>query len=208
MKLYFSPGACSMAPHIVLNELNMVFEAEMVNMKDKTCSTGDFTKINPKGAVPVLRLENGEILTEGAVISSYLADLKGDSTLIPKFGTLERVRLNEWMNFIATDFHKSFSPMWITGMISANPDAQNDIKKFYTDSIYKKVDYVSQKLGNHDYLMGKNFTVADAYLFTVLGWTKHLNMDLSKWSNITAWMSRVYARPAVQKTMKAEGLLK
>lgn len=206
MKLYYSAGACSLAPHIVLAELNFNYETEAVNLKEKTSASGDFRKINPKGSVPALKLDNGEYLTEGVAISTYLADLKGE--LIPKFGTPERMRYVEWMNFIATDIHKSFTPFWITGMLTTNEEAQKEIKNFYSNVLTNKFQFVSEKLGTNDYLMGKNFTVCDAYLFTVMSWAKHINFDLSKWNNITAWMARVYARPGVQKAMKEEGLLK
>ncbi len=214
MKLYFSPGACSLAPHIVLNEMNQAFEFEAVDLKNKTCASGDFTKINSKGAVPTLKMENGEYLTEGAVIMQYLADQKPELGLLPKFGTLERYRALEWMNYIATEVHRGFSPLWgaekVMNATFTNPTTENidNFKKFHMDNMGKKFDYINAKLANNDYFMGKNFTIVDAYMFTVVGWTKYLNMDISKWSNISAFMDRVYKRPAVQKAMKNEGILK
>ena len=205
MKLYYAKGACSLAPHIVMAELNMVYELEAVEMKTKTCASGDFKKINPKGSVPALKMENGEILTEGAIIDQYLADQKNDSTIFPKIGTIDRYRCMEWLNFIATDLHKSYSPFFVSSMLT--PATATEIKGFYTNVLNSKLDYVSEKLGTNDYLMGKNFTAADAYLFTVLSWSKHVNFDLSKWTNIKSYLERVGTRPAVIKAMKEEGLL-
>ena len=207
MKLYFSPGACALAPHIMMAELNYVYELEAVNLKDKTCAAGNYLNINAKGSVPALRMENGEILTETGVICQYLADQKNDTTMLPKFGTTERYRCLEWMNFIATEVHTSFSPLFFTKTFSDSETTQNDVKAFYTQKINTKLEYISGKLGNNDYLMGKNFTIADAYMFTVLSWAKYVNMDLSKWTNVTNYLSRIYARPAVQRAMKEEGLL-
>jgi glutathione S-transferase len=207
MKLFYKAGACALAPHIVMAELNMVYELEAVDLKTKTCASGDFKKINPKGSIPALRMDNGEILTEGAVISQYLADQKMDSTILPKFGTLDRVRCLEWMNFIATDLHKNFSPLFGADMIMKNVEGKTEMKMFYVETLKNKVALVSEKLGNNDYLMGKNFTIADAYLFTVLNWSKHVGLDLSQWSNMPTYMTRVHDRPAVIKAMKEEGLL-
>jgi len=205
MKLYYAKGACSLAPHIVMSELNMVYELELVDTKTKTCASGDFKKINPKGSVPALKMENGEILTEGAVIDQYLADQKMDSTIFPKFGTMERYRCMEWLNFIATELHKSYVPFFIGPMLSAG--TATEISAFYSNMLSSKLDYVSEKLGNNDYLMGKTFTAADAYLFTVLSWSKHVKFDLNKWSNLAPYLERVGTRPAVIKAMKEEGLL-
>jgi glutathione S-transferase len=205
MKLFYAKGACSLAPHIIMAELNMVYELESVDTKTKTCASGDFKKINPKGSVPALKMENGEILTEGAVIDQYLADQKNDSTIFPKLGTIDRYRCMEWLNFIATDLHKSYTPFFMAGMMT--PTTAKEVNTIYTNILTSKVDYVSTKLGTNEYLMGKNFTLADAYLFTVLSWSKHIGFDLSKWSNITAYQERVGTRPAVIKAMKEEGLL-
>ena len=205
MKLYYAKGACSLAPHIIMSELNMVYELELVDTKNKTCASGDFKKINPKGSVPALRMENGEILTEGAVIDQYLADQKMDSTIFPKMGTIDRYRCMEWLNFIATDLHKSYVPFFIGSMLT--PTTATEISAFYSNMLSSKLDYVSEKLGTNEYLMGNNFTLADAYLFTVLSWSKHVNFDLNKWSNLRPYLERVGTRPAVIKAMKEEGLL-
>jgi glutathione S-transferase len=207
MKLFYKAGTCSLAPHIVMTELNMVFETESVDLATKQCVSGDFRKINPKGSVPALRMDNGEILTEGSIISQYLADQKMDSGLIPKYGTLERYRCLEMMNFIATEVHKSFSPLFGADRIVKNVEGKTEMKMYYVEALKTKVALVSEKLGSNDFLMGKQFTIADAYLFTVLGWSKHVGLDLSAWSNVTSYMNRVSERPAVMKAMKVEGLI-
>lgn len=207
MKLFYKSGACSLAPHIVMAELNMVYELEAVDLATKQSSSGDFKKINPKGSVPALRMENGEILTEGAIISQYLADQKMDSGLIPKFGTLDRYRCLELMNFISTDIHKSFSPLFGADRIMKNVEGKTEMKMFYIETLKSKIQIVSDKLGTNDFMMGKQFTIADAYLFTCLGWSKYVGLDLSQWSNITTYMNRVSVRPAVMKAMKEEGMI-
>jgi len=207
MKLFYKSGACSLAPHIVMAELNMVYELEAVDLATKQSSSGDFNKINPKGSVPALRMDNGEILTEGAIISQYLADQKMDSGIIPKFGTLDRYRCLELMNFISTDIHKSFSPLFGADRIMKNVEGKTEMKMFYVETLKSKVQIVSDKLGTNDFMMGKQFTIADAYLFTCLGWSKYVGLDLSQWSNITTYMNRVSERPAVIKAMKEEGMI-
>lgn len=208
MKLFYKAGTCSLAPHIVMTELNMVFETESVDLATKQSASGDYRKINPKGSVPALRMDNGEILTEGAIISQYLADQKMDSGLLPKFGTMERYRTLEMMNFIATEVHKSFSPLFGADRIVKNVEGKTEMKMYYVETLKTKIGLVSEKLGTNDYLMGKQFTIADAYLFTVLGWSKYFDLDLSAWPNVASYMSRVSERPAVMKAMKAEGLIK
>lgn len=209
MKLFYSPGACSLAPHIVMAELNMAYEIEAVDLRAKKTATGaDFKAINVKGSVPALKLESGDVLTEGAVISQYLADQKPESGLFAKFGTLERVRTQEMLNFIATDLHKNFTPLFVTSMISKTPETQTDVTSFYKGAILHKLAFVSEKLGTNDYIMGKDFTIADAYLFTVVNWAKIKEIDYSQFANLTNYMTRVASRPAVQKAMREEGLIK
>lgn len=207
MKLYFKAGACSLAPHIVLAEMNTVYTLEAVDLANKTCATGDYWTINPKGSVPALKMENGEILTEGAIISQYLADQKPETNLIPKFGTADRYRCMEWMNFIATEVHKNMGTLFaVNGMIK-NAEGNAEFRAAVDMTLSKKMDFISKKLDNKNFLMGDNFTIADAYLFTCLGWSKFVNFDLTKWPTITNYMNRVFERPAVQKAMKEEGLL-
>ncbi|HXH30070.1 MAG TPA: glutathione transferase GstA [Bacteriovoracaceae bacterium] len=208
MKLYFKSGTCALAPHIVLSELNMVYELEAVDLTTKTTVNGDYKKINPKGLVPAMRLDNGEILTEGAIISQYLADQKPESGLMPKFGTFDRYRCAEWMNFITSDIHKTFGQLFGAPTLVKNPEAMAEFKTNVKTILDSKISIVSERLGTNDYLMGKQFTIADAYLFTVLSWSKHVDVSLAKWGNIETYMGRVGARPAVMKAMKEEGLLK
>lgn len=206
MKLFFKAGACSLAPHIVMAELNMVYELEAVDLMTKTCASGDYKLINPKGSVPALKMDNGEILTESGIISQFLAEQKMEAGLLPKQGTMERIRCMEWMNFLATDLHKNFSPLFSGDRIVKNAEGKQEMVNFYKGVIKARLGYVSEKLGNNDYLMGTTFTVADAYLFTILGWTKFVGVDI-EWSNIARYQERVGSRPAVVRAMKEEGLL-
>ncbi len=207
MKLFYSRGACSLAPHIVLAELNMVYEVEAVDLNKKSCVSGDFLKINAKGSIPVLRMENGEFLTEGQVISQYLADQKPESNIYPKFGTTERYRCQEWMNFVATEIHKGFSPLFGAERLFTTDAGKTECKTAYKGVLTQKLNYLSETMGENDFLMGKTFTIADAYLFTCLSWSKHVGLDLNQWKNITTYMERVGTRPAVIRAMKEEGML-
>ncbi|HRI51287.1 MAG TPA: glutathione transferase GstA [Pseudomonadota bacterium] len=200
MKLYFAPGACSLSPHIVLHEAALSFEIEQVNLgTKKTKSGGDFREINPKGYVPALQLDDGEVLTEGPAIVQYVADRKPESSLAPAAGTLARYRLQEWLNYISTELHKSFSPLF-------NPKHPADLKQQVKDGLAGKFDYVSRRLGDQPYLLGQSFSVADAYLFTVLRWTKYVDIDLARWPVLTAYSARIAERPAVRAALAAEGL--
>jgi glutathione S-transferase len=197
-KLYFNPGACSFSPHIVLREAGLPFELEKVDLGTrKTASGADFLAVNPKGYVPALQLENGEVLTEGSVIVQYLADLKPELKLAPRGGTMERVRLQEWLTFIATELHKGFAPLFTRAM----PD---EAKALARASLEKRFDYLAQRLEGQEYLMGADFTVADAYLFNVLSWTGYVGLSLDARPVLTAYMARVGARPAVQAAQAAE----
>jgi glutathione S-transferase len=207
MKLYYSPGACSLAPHIVMAELNMAYEIEAVNLKDKTCLTGDYKKINAKGSVPALKMDNGEILTEGAVISQYLADQKNDGSILGKFGTTERYQTLEWMNFIATEIHKNFSPLFFADKMMTNTQSQTDTKTCFKTILNEKFNFLSSKMGNNTFLMGNNFTIADAYMFTCMTWSKYVGIDMSQWPNLNTYMGRVMERPSVLRAMKEEGLI-
>ena len=202
MKLYYAPGACSLAPHIVMQEAHFKFDLEEVDLGKKVTAKGeDYTKVNPKGYVPALRLDDGQVLTEGVAIMQYLADQKPESGLAPKAGTMERYRLMEWLNFISTEIHKSFSPLW-------NPKTPEETKQNQRNLLGRRVDYLAAQLNGKQFLMGDKFSVADAYLFTVLNWTNMLKFDLGKWPVIKDYMARVAARPRVVETMKAEGLIK
>ncbi len=202
MKLYYSPGACSLSPHIVLREAGLSFEVEKVDLRTKKTESGkDFTAINSKGYVPALQLDDGSLLTEGPAIVQYIADKAPQSKLAPAHGTMERYRLQELLNFISTEIHKGFSPLF-------NPSYPEEVKKTFRENLGKRFDHLNGPLEKGPFLMGEQFTVADAYLFTVLNWCKWVDIDLSKWPVLQAYQGRVAARPHVQAALKAEGLLK
>ena len=202
MKLYYSPGACSLSPHIALAEAGLSADYVKVNLRDKKTEAGDdYLKVNAKGQVPVLGLDGGETLTEGPAIVQYIADKAPDKKLAPANGTLDRYRLQEWLNLITSELHKSFSPLF-------SPTMSDDTKNFYREKISKTFAYVDGKLAGKDYLMGSQFTVADGYLFTILRWAIAMKFDLAQWPNLNAYMDRVGARPKVKEAMLAEGLIK
>ena len=200
MKLFYKPGACSLSPHIVLEESGLPYESESVDLKTKVTASGaDFYAINPKGYVPALLLDSGELLTEGPAIVQYLADQVPAKRLAPANGTLERYRLQSWLTFIGTELHKSFSPFF-------NPAAGDDWKAIARANLERRLAYTDAQLAGKSYLLGEDFTVADAYLFTVLSWAKFIKLDLAQWPNLAAYQARVAARPKVQAALKAEGL--
>ena len=200
MKLFYSPGACSVAPHIVLLEAGLAFTMEKTDLRTKKTATGsDYYAINSKGAVPTLQLDDGRVLTEGPAIVQYLADQKPESGLAPRAGTFERYQLMEMLNYITSEVHKGYSPLF-------NPKISADWKASALVNLGKKLDWLSGFLGSKTFLMGTTFTVADAYLFTVLRWSEHVGVDLGKWPVLTAYRSHVAQRPAVQEALKAEGL--
>jgi glutathione S-transferase len=202
MKLYYSPGACSLSPHIVARELGIPVELKKVNVKDKTVEDGgDYWKINARGYVPALELDNGQVLTEGPAIIQYLADQKPEAGLAPKNGTLERYRLQEWLNILTSEIHKGFSPLF-------KPNTPEEYKKISKDNLATRFDWLDKELAGKDYLTGKTFSVADAYLFVLLNWTKFQSIDLNRWPNLAAFHARVGARPKVQEALQFEGLLK
>jgi glutathione S-transferase len=202
MKLYYSPGACSLSPHIALHEAGLAHELVKVDLKAKTTESGeDFAKINPKGQVPALMLDSGELVTEGPVIVQIIADKAAGKNLAPANGTDERYKLQEWLNFTTSELHKNFSPLF-------NPAIPDEVKKFFADRIVGKFKYADSQLAGRDYLMGKQFTVADGYLFTMLSWADRMKIDLSGMKNLMAYKDRIAARPNVQAALKMEGLLK
>jgi glutathione S-transferase len=201
MKLYYSPGACSLAPHIALAESGLTYEAVKVDLRRHVLPDGsDYYAINPKGYVPLLEFDDGQKLSEVAVILQYIADRK-PGTLAPAFGTLERYRMMEWLNFIATELHKQFGPLWHAD----TPDATKDKQRA---AIAKRFDLVAKTLATQPYLTGNAFTIADAYLFTVVNWTGMLNFDLTPWPALQQFQARVAARPNVHAALVAEGLAK
>lgn len=202
MKLYFSPGACSLSPRIVLREAGLEFTSEQVDLRSKqTASGADYRLVNPKGAVPALMLRDGAVLTEGPAIVQFLADLVPEKHLVPVAGSLERYRLVEWLNYIGTEVHKSYSPLF-------NRAASQDMRDAAIATLKTRFDYLTRALEGRDYLMGERFTVADAYLFTVLNWGGFTGIDMAPWPVLQAFHARVGARPAVQQALNDEGLNK
>jgi len=201
-KLYYSPGACSLSPHIVLREAGLPFDLVMASTKTKKLADGtDFNTINPKSYVPVLELNDGQRLTEGPAIVQYIADQVPAKNLAPAAGTMERYRVMEWLNFITSELHKGFSPLF-------NPAMPEEAKALSRARLSDRLSWVNQQLEGRDYLMGAQFTVPDAYLFTVAGWGQYVGVDISGLKHLGAFMARMAARPAVQEALKAEGLLK
>ena len=198
MKLYYSPGACSLSPHIVLRESGLAFDLVKASTKTHKLDDGtDYYTINPKGYVPLLELDDGQRLSEGPAIVQYIADKAPAKKLAPAAGTLERSRLQEWLNFITSELHKSFSPLF-------NPDMPEAAKQIYKTKIEGRFKWVDEQLKGKSYLLGEDFSVADAYLFTVTGWSKHVGVDIAGLANLNAFMERVGARPSVQAALKAE----
>ena len=201
MKLYYSPGACSLSPHIALEETGLPYEAILAPTKTKVLPDGsDFRKVNPLGYVPYLVLDDGTGLREGPAIVQYIADQAPDKKLAPANGTMARYQLQSWLNFIGTEIHKGFSPLF-------NPAYPPEVKKMATDKLLERLTWVDGELASKPYLMGDDFTVADGYLFTVTNWAKPMHIDLSGLKNLSAYRERIAARPAVQRAMKAEGLI-
>ena len=200
MKLYYSPGACSQAPHILLHEIGLSHDAAKVDLRDKTLEDGrSYLEVNPKGSVPALELDNGEVLTENAVILQYLGDRAGTDVL-PSVGDFRRYRVLEWTNFITTELHKSFAPLF-------NRNAGDETKRFFREQIGHKFDFVEERLGDGPFLLGETLTIADPYLFVISSWGDSM-IGLNNWPNIIAFRERMLARPSVRHVLRFEGLLK
>ncbi|MDR3221602.1 MAG: glutathione transferase GstA [Candidatus Accumulibacter sp.] len=199
MKLYFSPGACSFSPHIALREAGLAFELVKVDLKTRKIAAdgSDFTRINPKGYVPVLELDDGSVLTEGPAIVQYIADLKPESGLAPKAGTFERYRLQEWLGFINSEIHQGFVPLF-------KPDTPKDGQTAIRENLARRLAFVAGHLEKNDFLLGDRFSVADAYLYTVLYWTQWTGVDLTRWPSLVAFQQRVGGRPSVKAAQAAE----
>ena len=199
MKLYYTPGACSQAPHIALREAGLGFEPVKTDIRNKTIEDGtDYRTINPKGSVPALALESGDVLTENATILQYVGDQSGGRTLLPDNG-IRRYRVLEWLTYTSSELHKGFGPLW-----KGAPDEQKEVAR---QDLGRKFDFVQDKMGEGPFLTGDEFTVADAYLFVMLGWAGLHGIDLARWPGLTAYRDRVAARPAVRETLEVEGLL-
>jgi len=202
MKLYYAPGACSLSPHIVLREAGIAFDLERVDLKThRTANGADFHAVNAKGYVPVLELDGGERLTEGPAIVQYIADLKPESGLAPKAGTLARYRVMEWLNFITSEVHKPFGALF-------KADAHEAIRQSAREGLERRFEWLAKELGDKAFLTGETFTVADAYLFTVLNWGQWVGVDLARWPALKSYAERVAARPKVHEALKAERLVK
>ena len=202
MKLYYSPGVCSLSPHICLREAGLEFELVKVDIKAHTLDGGaDYFQFNPNGYVPMLDLAHGERITEGPAIVQYIADLAPESRLAPPPGSLDRTRLQSWLNFIGTELHKGYSPLF-------NPEANREFKQWQKQRLADRYSWVAKQLGGREYLVGEAFSCADAYLFTTLGWMGFVGLDLATWPNLKAYRERIAARPRVQDTLRAEGLIK
>ena len=201
MKLYFSPGACSLSPHIVLLESRLGFTMEKVDLRSKLTESGrNYRAVNPKGYVPALELDDGRVLTEGPAVVQYLADLAPDRQLAPRPGTFERYELISLLNFISGELHKNYSPLF-------SPTTADEVKQAVRGNLAQRYPYIEQVLQGKQYLLGEQFTVADAYLFVISSWAAHVDVDLAAFPNLQAFMARVAARPAVQQALRAEGLL-
>lgn len=201
MKLFYTPGACSLAVHIALLEAGLTFDLEKVDLRQKKTELGeDFYGINPKGAVPVLALDDGPVLTEGAAILQYVADLVPEKELAPRLGTFERYRLIEWLSYVSTDIHKSFSPLF-------DATTSGETKTATRSKIGKRLDYTNSALASRNYLLGDSFTVADAYLFVMLSWCAPTGIGLSPWPTLGAYHKRIAERAAVKAARVAEGLV-
>lgn len=202
MKLYYSPGACSLSAHIALYETGIPFEIDRLIKSTKMTVGGEnFMQINPKGYVPTIKLDDGSILTECAAVLQYIADQKPGSGLAPKADTMERYRLQEWLTFTSSELHKSFSPLF-------NKDTLEEVKTNARNHLTKRLGHAEAQLASQPYLMGEHFTVTDAYLFVVLSWCKLVGFDLAAFPKIQGYIARITVRPAVQAAMKAEGLIK
>ncbi len=201
MKLFYTPGACSLAPHFALAEAGVNYQLVPVDLRAKTFPGGDFKTINPKGYVPALQLDNGEVLSECSAILQYVAELKPDAKLLPQVGQLARYRCLEWLNYIATELHKGFGPLW-------DPSTSEAAQKAAKDKLTQRLNFVEAELEGKDYLLGAQYSIADSYLYTVLSWSHYVKFDLTAWPRLLGFMERVNIRPATQQVLKAEGLLK
>ncbi|MDA9529053.1 glutathione transferase GstA [Bradyrhizobium sp. CCBAU 25338] len=201
MKLYYSAGSCGLAPQIALREAGQSFDLVAVDFKTKTTAEGDYRQVTPKGFVPALKLDDGDVITEGAVILQWIADHNTDHDLLPPFGSRQRYEALEWLNFVATDLHKNFAVMF-------SPVLDTETKaKFAEKNLIGKFDYVDRHLSTHDYVLGAKFTVADTYLYNVLCWPERVGLDISSYASIRDFMARMEQRPSVRASLKAEGLL-
>lgn len=207
MKLYYSPGACSLASHIVMEEAGAKYEATKVDLKTHTTEKGEeYAKISPKHQVPAMVMDNGQLMTEGVAIMQFVADQHPEKNLIPKWGTQERYRAIEWLNYVSTEIHKGLGSFFGIDRLVKNKEGNTEFRQSMKEAMSKKFNYLNDHFQKNQFLLGNQFSVADAYLFTVTRWCNHLQVDLSKFPAVLSYMERVNNRPAVQKVLKAEGL--
>jgi glutathione S-transferase len=200
MKLYFAPGACSLSPHIVLREAGQKFDLVQVDLREKKTKDGsDFNQINGKGQVPTLETDDGFTLTEGPAILQYVGDKNPGAKIVPPAGSTERYKVQEWLNFITSELHKNFGPLF-------RPTTPDAYKQICRDAIAGRFKWINEKLAGKQYLMGDAFTAPDAYLYVITRWAQRMEMDLNQWPNLKAFSERMAARPKVQEALKAEGL--
>ncbi|MDR3606223.1 MAG: glutathione S-transferase family protein [Oligoflexia bacterium] len=207
MKLFYSSGACSSSCHIGMEEAGLSYQGIMVDWDNPDANLAELERLNPLGVAPVLVSDQGKVLTQNTAILEYIADLKPSSHLLAEKGTWERVETMSWLSFAASDFHKSFIPLFRADAMTSSPAAREDIKKFAIQDVKNNLAHLDRNLVGKDYITGKNFTVADAYIFVVTGWCKWMDIKIDEFKNLGAYMNRVYQRPAVQKVLKSEGLL-
>ena len=199
--LYYSPGACSQAPHILMHEVGLEHDAKRVDLRNKTLEDGsDYLQVNPKGAVPALRVDSGEVLTENAVVLQFIGDLVPDSGVLPSLGDFRRYRVLEMVNFITTELHKRFGFLF-------NREASDEMKQLVTKELGKKLDYVDEKVGDGPFMFGEELTLPDPYLFVITGWAEKMLGGLDRWPNLKAFRARMMERPSVQQVLRLEGLL-
>lgn len=206
MKLYYAPGVCSLSPHIILRETNTPFTLVKTSIREKSKDTddgSDFWKVNPNGYVPALLLDDGTILTEGAAIVQYIADKADAEHLAPRNGTIERYRMQSWLSFVSSELHRSFTPL-LSPVYSSK--LNEETRAAFRDRVAQRLQFLDKHFAENDYLMGQSYTVPDAYCFTILRWTKPVQIDLAPYPNVQAYMDRVGSRPAVQAAIEAEGL--
>lgn len=206
MKLYFSPGACSFAPHVLLNELGVPFKLIRVDKSKRTSDGEDYLTINPNGYVPAVKFDDGSVMTEGVAILQYLADQHPEKALAPKLGSMERYRLMEMMNFLTTELHKGFSPLFGADNMVQNPEGRTQLKESTKKTLAKRFDYLSGILAKRPYIMGTEMTIADIYAVTILRWSAYVGLDMTPWPVLQAFVARMQDRPSVQAAIKAEGL--
>ena len=208
MKLYYVPGACSLAPHIILEEMGIPYTAQKLSFEDDSLNRPEYSKINPMHAVPALALQDGTVITETSAIMQYIAEQKPSTNLVPRAGTIERTKQQQYLNFVTSELHPTFGLLWSAETFVKDEKARVDFTNNVKQKIADRLEVFNNWLNGKTYLMGEQFTVADAYAFTVISWSKYVDVKIDRYSNIPGYLSRVAERPAVLRTLKNEGLIK